>query len=115
MERSDEEVGTQESPRRSAWQVRWPGPQRGQAARKSGERAEGRVGEKSPKDTRLPAQRASSPSSSPQAVTAAIALIRVRFGYFAIGLGEAGIRYRCGEFVTAGEYSSQQSRELLAH
>jgi hypothetical protein len=48
-------------------------------------------------------------------VTAAIALIRVRFGYFAIGLGEAGIRYRCGEFVTAGEYSSQQSRELLAH
>jgi hypothetical protein len=94
MERSDEEVGTQESTRRSAWQVRWPGPQRGQAARKSGERAEGRASQKPPKDTRLPAQRASSPSSSPQAVNAAIAVVRARFGYFAIGLGEAGIRFR---------------------
>ena len=28
---------------------------------------------------------------------AAIALIRGRFGYFAIGLGEAGIRFRCGD------------------
>src|SRR5712692_8952578 len=93
MERSDEEAGTQESTRRSAWQVRWPGPQRGQAARQSGERAEGRVSEKPPKDTRLPAQRATSPSSSLQAVTVAIALIRGRFGYFAIGLGEAGLRY----------------------
>jgi len=92
MERRDEEVGTQESTRRSAWQVRWPGPKPGQAACKSGERAEGRTGQEPSKDTRLSAQRAASPS--PQGIKAAIALIRVRFGYFAIGLGEAGIRYQ---------------------
>jgi hypothetical protein len=94
MERRDEELGAQESTRRSAWQVRWLGPQRGQAARKSGERAEGRTGQEPPKDSRLSAQRASSPS--PQAINAAIALIRVRFGDSAIGLGEAGIRFHRG-------------------
>jgi hypothetical protein len=110
MERSNEEVGTQESPRHSAWQVRWLGPQRGQAARKSGERAEGRVGEKPPKDTRLSAQRASSPSSSPQAVNAAIDVVRARFGYFAIGLGEAGIRYGRDEAQRfAGSFSPRRS------
>ncbi len=96
MERSDEEVGAQESPRRSTWPVRWRGPQRGQTARQPGERAQGRVGQKPPKDARLSTQRAASPSWSPQDIKAAIALIRGRFGYFAIGLGEAGIRYRRG-------------------
>ena len=94
MERSDEEVGAQESARGSAWQVRWRGPQRGQAARQPGERAQGRVGQKPPKDARLSTERAATPSS-PQDIKAAIALIRGRFGYFAIGLGEAGIRYGC--------------------
>ena len=93
MEQSDEEGGAQESPRRSAWPVRWLGPQRGQAARQPGERAQGWVGQKPPKDTRLSPQRATSPSWSPQEIKAAIALIRGRFGYFVIGLGEAGIRY----------------------
>ena len=92
MKRSDEEVGAQESPRRSAWQVRWLGPQRGQASCQPGEWAQGRVGQKPSKDARLSAQRAFSPSWSPQDIKAAIALIRERFGYFAIGLGEAGIR-----------------------
>ena len=96
MERSDEEVGAQESPRRGAWQVRWAGPKRGQAARKSRERAEGRIGEKPPKDARLSTQRASSSRSSCQAVTVAMALIRRRFGCLAIGLGEAGLRYSGG-------------------
>jgi len=93
MERSDEEAGAQESPRRSAWQVRWLGPQRGQAARQPGERAQGRVGQKPPKDARLSTQRAPAPSWSPQDIKTAIALTRGRFGYFAIGLGEAGIRH----------------------
>ena len=93
MERSDEEGGAQESSRRSAWPVRWLGPQRGQTARQPGEGAQGRVGQKPPKDARLSTQRAASPSWSPQDIKAAIALIRGRFGYFAIGLGEAGIRY----------------------
>jgi hypothetical protein len=97
MERSDEEVGAQESPRRSAWQVRWAGPQRGQAARQQTERAQGRVGQKPPKDARVPTQRAASPSWSPEDIKGAIALIRGRFGYFAIGLGESGIRYRRGD------------------
>ena len=93
MERNDEEVGAQESPRGSTWQVRWRGPQRGQAARQPGERAQGRVSQKPPKDARMSPQRAASPSWSPQDIKAAIALIRGRFGYFAIGLGDAGIRY----------------------
>jgi hypothetical protein len=57
MEWRDEEVGGQESTRGGAWQVGWLGPQRGQAARKSREQTEGRVGKKSPKDARLSAQR----------------------------------------------------------
>ena len=96
MERSDEEVGTQESARGSAWQVRWRGSQRGQAARQPGERAQGRAGQEPPKDARLSTQRAPSSSSSGQAVTVAMALIRGRFGYLAIGLGEAGLRYGGG-------------------
>jgi hypothetical protein len=96
MERSDEEVGAQESARGSAWQVRWRGPERGQAARQPGERAQGRAGQKPPKDARLSTQRASSSSWSPQDIKTTIALIRERFGYFAIGLGEAGIRYGHG-------------------
>lgn len=96
MERSDEEVQGQESARSSTWQVRWRGPQRGQAARQPGERAQGRVGQKPPKDARLSTQRASSSLSSRQAVTVAMTLIRGRFGYLAIGLGEAGLRYSDG-------------------
>ena len=99
MERSDEEVGAQESARGSAWQARWRGPQRGQAAREPGERAQ-RVGQKPAKDARLSPQRAASPSWSPQDIKATVALIRGRFG----GLGEAGIRYGRGEFVTAREF-----------
>src|SRR5229473_2726811 len=94
MERSDEE-GAQESARGSAWQVRWRGPQRGQAGRQPGERAQGRVGQKPAKDARLSTQCAASPSWSPQEIKAVIALIRGRFSYLTIGLGEAGIRYRC--------------------
>ncbi len=97
MEQSDEEVGVQESTRGSARQVGWPGPQRGQATRKPGEWAQGRVSQKPPKDARMSAQRGSSSSSSREAVTVAMVLIRGRFGYLAIGMGEAGIRYRCGE------------------
>ena len=92
MERSDEEVGPQESPRRNAWQVRWLGPQRGQAACQPGERAEGRVGQKPSKDARLSTQRAASPSWSPQDIKARNRLILGRLGYFGIGLGEVGIR-----------------------
>src|SRR5260370_40813463 len=95
MERSDEEVGAQESPRRSTWPVRWLGPQRGQTARQPGERAHGRGCQKPAKDARLSTQCAASPTWSPQDIKAAIALIRGRFGYFAIELGGAGIRYRC--------------------
>jgi len=97
MELCDEEVGAQESACGSAWPIRWFGPKPGQAARKSRERAEGRVSQKPPKDTCLPAQRAAATARSAQAVRAAIALVRERFGYFATGLGESGIRYGAGK------------------
>src|SRR5260370_16691850 len=92
MERSDEEVGAQESARGSAWQVRWGGPQRGQAARQPGERAQGRAGQKPPQDARLSTQRASSSSSSSgQAVTVAIALTRAPFASLPICLAEPAL------------------------
>jgi hypothetical protein len=116
MERSDEEVSAQEeSARCSAWQVRWRGPQRSQAACQPGERAQGWVGQKPPKDARLPAKRTAATARSPQAVKAVIALVRERYGYFAIGLGEGGIRYRRGEFATAKKCSSQRLPEPVVH
>jgi hypothetical protein len=45
-----------------------------------------------------------------------IARIRARFGDYAIGLGDGGIRYRRGEFVPAREFSCpRRPPELLAH
>jgi len=91
MERSCEGVGGQKSARGSAWQIRWLNRQRGQTTRESREWAEGRLGQKPPKNTRLPTERAAAKTRSPQAISAAIARVRERCGYFAIGLGEAGI------------------------
>ena len=93
MERGDE-AEAQESSRRSAWQARWPGAQRGQEARGQGERPQRRPGQKPQEETCRPPQ-CQTPTtwSQEEGLVAAVAVIRSRFGYDAIGLGCSGIRY----------------------
>jgi hypothetical protein len=75
----------------SAWRVRWPGLKQSEAARKSEEQ----VGHERSKDTRLPAHGPTATLQSPQAVKAATALIRRRFGHLEIG------RMRLGSVTVA--------------
>jgi hypothetical protein len=97
MERSHEETKTQESSRRGSWQVGWAGAQRGQAAGQPQKWPQGRLGRKPQEENRSPAQRAASaPWASEELIETVIASIRSRFGEFAIGLGERGIRFAGG-------------------
>jgi hypothetical protein len=90
-----EKAGAQESTRGGAWQIRWPGPQRDQAAGQPRERPLGRPGQQPQEDSGRTARRPAIPSRASQEVlNAIITLIRARFGDVAIGLGELGIRYR---------------------
>ena len=95
MEGGDEEkVAAQESARGGAWPLGWLGAQRGKKAGQQSERAQGRTGQKPQEDARRAAQRAASPSRPPEELVASlIALICSRFGAYAIGLGDAGIRF----------------------
>jgi hypothetical protein len=95
MERIDGDQDTQESPRRSAWQVRRAGAQRGQAPREPRKRTQGRAGQESEEENCSPAQRAATSAWTSKArVESVIALVRARFGDLTIGLGDRGIRYQ---------------------
>jgi hypothetical protein len=96
MERSHEEKtqAQEKSARGGARTIGWTGAQRSQAARQPGEWPHGRLGQKPQEDSRGAAQCAAAAAWTPQAqVNAAMMRIRARFGYFAIGLGCAGLRY----------------------
>ena len=95
MERNHEEkAARQESARSSARTPGWLGPQRSQEAREQGERAQGRSGQKPQEDHRSAPQRPPATARAPQAnLSMVMALIRARYGYLAIGLGDGGIRY----------------------
>ncbi len=95
MERTDEEEDTQESARRGAWQVRRSRAQRGQAAGQSGKWPQGRPGQK-PQEGHSGAPQCTSaaPWASEELVNRVMMLIRARYGEWAIGRGERGIRYR---------------------
>jgi hypothetical protein len=94
MERSDEEVGAQESPRRGAGQVRRARSQRGQAAGQPGKWPQGRFGQKPQEDHRGAAQCAPATAWTPhESLNALVEKIRARFGDYAIGRGDGGIRY----------------------
>jgi len=96
MERMDEETQRQESSRRGSGQVRWAGPQRGQAAGQSRKWPQGWLGQEPGEDYRGTAQRTASPAgTSEDVVNTVIALIRARYGESAIGRGARGIRYHC--------------------
>jgi hypothetical protein len=89
------EEATQESARRGAWQVRRLGTERGQETGQPQKWAQGRPGQEPQEDYCRPAKRPTpAAGEAPEkGVTAAIALIRARFGRRAIGLGYGGIRY----------------------
>jgi hypothetical protein len=94
MERSDEEGETQESSRRGAGQVGRISAQRGQAAGQPGKWPQGRPGQKPQEDHRGAPQRTPPPARRPEElVNTVMALIRARYGEFAIGRGPCGIRY----------------------
>ena len=93
MERGDE-TEAQEFSRCSAWQARWPGAQRGQTPRQPHKWPQGRSCQEPQEKTCRPAQRQTPTSGTPkEGLVAAVATIRSRFGYDAIGLGCSGIRY----------------------
>jgi hypothetical protein len=93
MECGDEEAA-QESTRRGTWQIGWPGPERGQETGQSRKWPQGRPGQKPQEKTGCPAQRQAPTTRAPkEGLGAAVAAIRSRFGYGAIGFGCGGIRY----------------------
>jgi hypothetical protein len=93
MGRDDEEAA-QESTRRGPRQIRWFGPEQGQTAGQSRKWPQGRPGQKPQEKTCRPAQRQTPTTGTPkEGLVAAVAAIRWRFGYGAIGLGCGGIRY----------------------
>jgi len=97
MERDHEEAKTQKPSRSGAWPARWSGAQRGQAACQPRKWSQGRPGQKPQENTRRPPQRAASATRSPQEIVeTVIASIRARFGDYAIGLGDHGIRFAGG-------------------
>jgi hypothetical protein len=94
MERRHEEAKTQESSRGGSWQVGWVGPQRGQAACQPRKWPQGRARQKPEEESRRAAQRAATAARSPEElIETVIASIRARFGDWAIGLGDHGIRF----------------------
>jgi hypothetical protein len=111
-----EEAKTEESSCGGAWAIGRLGAERAQEARQPGKRAQGRLGQKPQEDYRCPAQ-CSPPAAwtTQERLSSSIAIIRTRFGHHAIGLGDAGIRYRRDEFVPAREFSCRRPPELLAH
>lgn len=96
MEWGDEEA-VQESTCRSPRQIRWLGPERGQEAGQSRKRPQRRPGQKPQEETCSPAQ-CQTPATwtAEEGLVLAVAEIRLRFGYGAIGLGYTGIRYSAG-------------------
>ena len=93
MEWGDEEAA-QESTRRGPRQIGWFGPERGQTAGQSRKWPQGRPGQKPQEETCRPPQCQTPTTWSPEeGLVVAVAAIRSRFGYGAIGLGCAGIRY----------------------
>ena len=89
------EEAAQESSRRGPRQVGRLSPERGQKAGEPRKWPQGRVGQKPQEENCRPAKRPppAAGEAPEEGVSAAIALIRARFGSRAIGLGDGGIRF----------------------
>src|SRR5216684_2291100 len=89
------EEATQESSRGGPRQIGWLSPERGQKAGQPRKWPQGRPGQK-PQEANCRATQRPTPTAGQtpeEGVSAAVASIRARFGYRAIGLGYGGIRY----------------------
>src|SRR5690348_7153252 len=94
MGRANDEAKTQESSRGGSWQVGWARAQRGQATGQPRKWPQGGPGQKPQEESRSPAQRPATAARSPEEfIETVIASIRTRFGDWAIGLGDHGIRF----------------------
>ena len=92
MERGHEE--TEESSRGGSWQVGWVGQERGQTACQPRKWPQGRPCQKPQEESRSSTQRAATATRPPEElIETVIASIRARFGDWAIGLGDHGIRF----------------------
>ena len=88
------EEATQESSRGGARQVRRFSPERGQKAGQPRKWPQGWPGQKPQEENCLATQRPTPTAGTPEeGISAAVASIRARFGYRAIGRGCGGIRY----------------------
>jgi hypothetical protein len=88
------EEATQESSRGGARQVRRLSPERGQKTGQPRKWSQGWPGKKPQEENCLATQCPTSSAGTPEeGVSAAVASIRARFGYRAIGRGYGGIRY----------------------
>jgi hypothetical protein len=92
---SGHEEATQGSSRGGPRQVRWLGPERGETAGQPRKWPQGWSRQKPQEENCLATQRPTPTAreTPKQGVSAAVASIRARFGYRAIGLGYGGIRY----------------------
>jgi hypothetical protein len=93
MERKGDKAKTEESSCGGARPVGWLGPQQGQEARQQRERAQGWSGQKPQENVGSPAQCSLATAWTPQRLNLLIEIIRARFGDYAIGRGNSGIRY----------------------
>jgi hypothetical protein len=95
MERACEEATSEESARGGTRPAGRPGTQRSEEARQSGERPQGWPGQK-PQEGHSGAPQCTSaaPWASEELVNRVMMLIRARYGEWAIGRGDRGIRYR---------------------
>ncbi len=94
MEWNHEEAA-EESSRRGSRKVGRLSPERGQKAGEPRKWSQGRPGQKPQEENCRPAKRPppAAGEAPEEGVSAAIASIRARFGYRAIGLGYGGIRF----------------------
>jgi hypothetical protein len=93
MERVDEEGQRQESSRGGIGQTRRTGEERSQTAREQGERPQGRSSQKPQENFGRQAQCPPATAWTPQRLNLLIEIIRARFGDYAIGRGNSGIRF----------------------
>jgi hypothetical protein len=94
MERSGEEAKTEESARGGVGPIGWLGAQRGQTAREQTKRSQGCPGQKPQEENRGRAQCAPATAwTSQESLNLLVAKICARFGDYAIGRGDGGIRY----------------------
>src|SRR5260370_21050497 len=87
------EEATQESARGGPRPVRRLSSERGQKASQPRKWPQRRPGQKPQEENCLATQRPTPTARTEEDVNAAVASIRARFGYRAIGLGYGGIRY----------------------